>query len=98
MYSTEHIRDLRLEVLTARRVTMLMMAAFWDIVPCSLVEVDLRFRGANCLCQGDHHKALLMTTVRTSKTSVYFKETTRRYIPEACHLHTHRRESLKCDR
>jgi hypothetical protein len=27
--------------------------------------------------------------------SVYFKETTRRYIPERCHLHTRRRENLK---
>jgi hypothetical protein len=25
------------------------MTAFWDILPCSLVEVDLRFRGAYCL-------------------------------------------------
>jgi hypothetical protein len=24
------------------------MTAFWDILPCSLVEVDLRFRGAYC--------------------------------------------------
>jgi hypothetical protein len=26
------------------------MIAFWDIAPCILVEVDLRFRGAYCLC------------------------------------------------
>jgi hypothetical protein len=25
------------------------MTAFWDIEPCSLVEVDRRFRGAYCL-------------------------------------------------
>jgi hypothetical protein len=36
-----------------------------------------------------------MEAVRTSKTSVYFNETTRRYIPESCRLHTHRRETLK---
>jgi hypothetical protein len=30
------------------------MTAFWDIAPCSLVEVDRRFRGAYCLhYQGD---------------------------------------------
>jgi hypothetical protein len=28
------------------------MVAFWDIAPCSLVEVDRRFRGAFCLYQG----------------------------------------------
>jgi hypothetical protein len=27
----------------------LKMIAFWDIAPCSLVEVDRRFRGAYCL-------------------------------------------------
>jgi hypothetical protein len=31
--------------------------------------------------------ALMMEAVRTSGTSVYFHETTRRYIPESCHLH-----------
>jgi hypothetical protein len=29
---------------------------------------------------------LMMEPVRTSETSVYFNETTRRYIPEGCHL------------
>jgi hypothetical protein len=28
------------------------MTAFWDIAPCSLVEVDRRFRSAYCL----HHQ------------------------------------------
>jgi hypothetical protein len=28
------------------------MQAFWDITPCSLVEVDLRFRDAYCI----HHQ------------------------------------------
>jgi hypothetical protein len=31
--------------------------------------------------------ALMMEAVRTSETSIYFNETTRRYIPEGCHLH-----------
>jgi hypothetical protein len=30
--------------------------------------------------------ALMMEAVHTSETSVYFNETTRRYIPEGCHL------------
>jgi hypothetical protein len=36
----------------------------------------------------------LMEVVRISETSVYFNETTRRYIPEGCH-HTRRCENLK---
>jgi hypothetical protein len=38
--------------------------------------------------------ALMMEAVRTSETSVY-NETTRRYIPESCHLHTRHGENLK---
>jgi hypothetical protein len=31
------------------------MTVFWDIVPCSLVDIDRHFRDAYCLhCQGDH--------------------------------------------
>jgi hypothetical protein len=30
--------------------------------------------------------ALMMAAVRTSETLVYFNETTRRYIPEGCHI------------
>jgi hypothetical protein len=33
------------------------------------------------------HDTLIMEAVRTSETSVYFNETTRRYNPEGCHLH-----------
>jgi hypothetical protein len=32
--------------------------------------------------------ALIMEVVRTSETSVYSNETTRRYIPEGANLHT----------
>jgi hypothetical protein len=35
-----------------------------------------------------------MKAVRTSEMSVYFHETTRRYIPEGFHLHTRRLENL----
>jgi hypothetical protein len=37
----------------------------------------------------------MMEAVRNAETSVYFHETTRRYIPEICHLHIRRRENLK---
>jgi hypothetical protein len=59
---------------------------FWDIAPCSLVEINRRFRGAYCL----HHQgffAPMTKAVRTSHASVYFNETTQRYIPEDSHLH-----------
>jgi hypothetical protein len=36
-----------------------------------------------------------ISVVRISETSVYFNETTRRYIPEGCLLYTRRRENLK---
>jgi hypothetical protein len=49
------------------------MTAFWDMVPCCLVKVERRF-------------ALFMEAVRTSETSVYFNDTTRREIPEGFHL------------
>jgi hypothetical protein len=35
-----------------------------------------------------------MGAVRTYETSVYFKDTARRYIPE-CYLYTRRRENIK---
>jgi hypothetical protein len=38
--------------------------------------------------------ALMMEAVRTSETSVYFSETTRRLFPESWHLHTRRRKNL----
>jgi hypothetical protein len=45
------------------------MTAFWDIVPCSLGEVDRLI-------------ALIMETVSTCETSVTFCGTTWRNIPE----------------
>jgi hypothetical protein len=38
---------------------------------------------------------LKVQAVRTSETSVYFNERTQRCIPQGCHVHTRRRESLK---
>jgi hypothetical protein len=37
----------------------------------------------------------MMEAVRTSETSVHFKVTTRRYIPEGSKLHTRHRENVK---
>jgi hypothetical protein len=48
--------------------------AFWNMVPCSLPEVDRII-------------ARMLETVRTCETSVYFYDTTRRHIPDRCHLH-----------
>jgi hypothetical protein len=37
-------------------VTSIKMAAFWDVAPCSLVDINQSFRDAYCLHhQGDHH-------------------------------------------
>jgi hypothetical protein len=35
--------QVRFQVLTVARM---IVAVFWDVAPCSLVEIDLRFRGA----------------------------------------------------
>jgi hypothetical protein len=41
--------------------------------------------------------ALMMEAVSTPETTINFYETTRRNIPEGCHLHIRRRENLKSD-
>jgi hypothetical protein len=66
---------------------------FWDVAPCSHIEVDRRFRGGCVL--PPLLIALMMETVRTSETSVNFNVITRSYIPEDSKLHTRRRENLK---
>jgi hypothetical protein len=60
----------------------MMMTALWDIAPRALVDVCRRFRDAYCVRHQD------------DETSVYFNETTWRYIPESCH-HITCRENLK---
>jgi hypothetical protein len=65
------------------------MTVFWDVAPCSLVEIDRRFTGAYCLhYEGDE-------AVSTSETLINFYETTRCNIPEDSHHHTRSRENLK---
>jgi hypothetical protein len=67
----------------------------WQEALCAvlygLVEVYRRSRGASCL-----HLALMMEAASTSETSVNFQQTFRRNRPEDSHLHTRRRENLKC--
>jgi hypothetical protein len=89
----------RFQLLTA---TCMKMGVFWNVVPCSLVDTDRRFRGAYCL----HHQdeiltdvsevlttsiirsiVLMMEAVSTSESSVSIYQTTRRNIPEDSHLH-----------
>jgi hypothetical protein len=65
------------------------MTAFWDITPCSLVEVDRRFRGVYCPVR------VMMEAALTSETSVYFNKTARHHIPECCHLHTYSRHHYR---
>jgi hypothetical protein len=55
------------------------MTVFWDVAPCSLVEVYRSFRGVCCRPDDGGSKHL---------TSVTFYQTTRRNIPEDSHLHT----------
>jgi hypothetical protein len=69
------------------------MTVFWDVAPCSLVEIDRRFRGVTASIT--KAIALMMEAASTSETSVNFYQTTRRNNPEDSHLHTHRRENLK---
>jgi hypothetical protein len=58
------------------------MTSSRDIAPCSLFEVGRRFGSAYCLLhQGD-------------ESSVYFYETTRRFIQRDSHLRTRCRENL----
>jgi hypothetical protein len=65
------------DAITSRRNT----TAFWDIAPCSKIEVDRRFRGAYWL---HHQNDPNDNAVPTSETSVYFNFTARCYIPEIC--------------
>jgi hypothetical protein len=65
---------MRFQVLTA---VSMNMTVFWDVAPCSLVEIDRRFRGAYCL----YHQGRV-EAVSTSETSVNLYKATRRNILE----------------
>jgi hypothetical protein len=57
----------RFQVLTA---ASMKITVFWDVAPCSLVEV--RFRGARCHRHQGYHQAPLMEAVSTTEKSVNF--------------------------
>jgi hypothetical protein len=52
------------------------MAAFWDVAPRTLVEVDRRFRATT----------LIMEAVSASETSVSLYQPTPLYIPKDSHF------------
>jgi hypothetical protein len=52
------------------------MTVFWNIVSCSLIELDVSGR-----------IALMMEAVSTSEISINIHETIRRNIPADSHLH-----------
>jgi hypothetical protein len=60
-----------------------MEAERTSVAQNSLVEVDRRFKGAFTLNQN-----YSFWWTEYAETSVYFHETTRRYISECCRLHT----------
>jgi hypothetical protein len=79
------INVVRFEVLTA---TSIKKTVFWDVAPCSLVEVYRRCGGACCL---QHHAILsptllMMEVVNTSETSVNLYDTTQRNIASSLRL------------
>jgi hypothetical protein len=63
---------------------------FWDVVPCSHIEVDRHTE-----IHTTSIFSLMMEAVHTSETSVHFNVTTWCYIPEDYKLHTCHRENLK---
>jgi hypothetical protein len=63
----------RFQVLAA---AIMKMAVFWDVAPCSLVEVYRRLR---VVCDVI---ALMMEAASSSETSVNFYQTARRNNPE----------------
>jgi hypothetical protein len=68
---------------------LMMMTVFWNVVPCSLVDIDVsEVLTASVI-------APMMEAVSTSETSVSFYQTTRRNIPEGSYLPIRRHENLK---
>jgi hypothetical protein len=64
----EH-RVVTFQVLTVQR----MKITFWNIAPCSLVEVDRHFRSAYCLHhQGDEFLSFIFLSCTCNRWTVYF--------------------------
>jgi hypothetical protein len=59
----------------SQSLSLLKITVFWDVAPCSMVEVYQHFRGASI--------TLIMEVASTSETSVNFYQTTQCSIPEA---------------
>jgi hypothetical protein len=80
----------------ARRPLKSTTGIFWDVKPCSLVEVYWRFFAehilAACLV---YSSTLKMEAVLSSEISVNFYHVIRRHIPEDSTLGNHNRENLK---
>lgn len=76
--------------LRSRRLSNLKIKAIWNTPPCSLVEVDHRFRQAYCL----HHQGGDRDSKRLWNAGQFY-ETARHNIPDSCHLHNCRCVNLK---
>jgi hypothetical protein len=63
----ENITKMRFEILT---VTSMKMAVFWDVAPCSLIDIDRRFRGAYC----HHHQGLILHGATSQKTVIFITQ------------------------
>jgi hypothetical protein len=69
------------------------MAVFWIVTPCILVE---KFTDVLEVLAASIIIALMTKAASTSEASVNFYQTTQRNKTENSHLHTRRRENLKC--
>jgi hypothetical protein len=70
----------RSEVLTAM---VMMSSVFWDITPCSPLEINRRFGGTfRLLLLPPYSSTVKVEASCSSETSVDFQLTTRRCIPE----------------
>jgi hypothetical protein len=67
-------------------ILRLKFRVFWDVAPCSCVEVDRLSRPP----------VLLMEAVHPSQPSDNLNMTTRRYVPQDSGLHTRPHGNLKC--
>jgi hypothetical protein len=66
-------------VIANKSSVVMKMTVFWDVAPCSLVEIYRRFRDACCL---HHQVAMMMEAVSISVTSVNFYQAARPNISE----------------
>jgi hypothetical protein len=72
----------------------MQITAFWDIAPCSLVEVHRRFRGAYGLYHqvSDHHPD---DGVSISETPIFLQQGYTVQYLKVCRLRTRCHENLK---